>query len=93
MTREDIAKSLKPIVWHDDSYKHNEVVLMGSFDRKYAIISGLLGRKMEVTICTVTTSKAYPRITYKNVTMDEAKMIARYWQVEEACRHFNLDEQ
>lgn len=92
MTREDIAKSLKPITWREDKYEHNEVYLVATLDRRYAIISGMLGRKLTITIRMINCSKPDPAITYKDVTMDEAKMIARYWQVEEACRHFNLDE-
>ena len=92
MTRTDIAISLKLITWREDKYEPNEVYLIGVFGRRYAIISGMLGRKLTITINMRYCTEPDPPITYKDVTMDEAKMIARYWQVEEACRHFDIDE-
>lgn len=93
MTREDIAKSLKPIKWRDDTYKPNEVFLIAVFDRRYATIYGVPGRNMTITIYARYYNMPDPPVTYKGVTMDEAKMIARYWQIEEEYRRLQIEEQ
>lgn len=93
MTREDIASSLKPIEWRDDTYKPKEVFFIAFFDRRYAAIYGVPWGKLTITIYARYYNMPDPPITYKNVTMAEAKMIARYWQIEEEYRRLNLEEQ
>ena len=94
MTRNDIAKSLKPIEW---VYNHDKGI--------YTAILGVGGRGIELVIELLYNSPAVARLTgYRNnvyipecsrlhPTLDSAMQEARRFIVNEVCSLFDLDEQ
>nr|DAJ43536.1 MAG TPA: Protein of unknown function (DUF2459) [Caudoviricetes sp.] len=94
MTRNDIAKSLKPIEW---AYNHDKGV--------YTAILGVGGRGVELVIELLYNSPSVARLTaYRNnayapecirlhPALDSAMQEARNFLVNEVCNLFELDEQ
>lgn len=94
MTRNDIAKSLKPIEW---AYNHDKGI--------YTAILGVGCRGIELVIELLYNSPSVARLTgYRNnvyihecirlhPTLDSAMQEARNFLVNEVCNLFELDEQ
>lgn len=94
MTRNDIAKSLKPIEW---AYNHEKEI--------YTAILGLGGRGIELVIELLSNPPARARLSVLrdnvcvfgynrlHVTLDSAMQEARNFLVTEVCNLFELDEQ
>ena len=92
MTRNDIAKSLKPIEW---AYKHECSMYVASF--------GAGGKRFEIEICPAFGAPEFSQLMifrdetlidgYKacHSTLDSAMQEARRFIVNEVCRLFNLD--
>ena len=94
MTRNDIAKSLKPIEW---AYKHECSMYVASF--------GVGGKSLEIEISPAYGAPEFSQLMifrdetlierYKarHSTLDSAMQEARRFIVNEVCSLFNLDEQ
>lgn len=94
MTRNDIAKSLKPIEW---AYKHECSMYVASF--------GVGGESLEIEISPAYGAPEFSQLMifrdetlidgYKvcHKTLDSAMQEARNFLVTEVCSLFNLDEQ
>lgn len=94
MTRNDIAKSLKPIEW---AYNHDKGI--------YTAILGVGGRGIELVIELLYNSPSVARLTgYRNnvyipecirlhPTLDSAMQEARNFFITEVSNLFELDEQ
>lgn len=94
MTRNDIAKSLKPIEW---SYIHEY--------NAYRASLGIGGKSLEIEICSAFGSPEFSHLMifrneillegYKvyHKPLDSAMQEARNFLVNEVCSLFELDEQ
>ena len=94
MTRNEIAKSLKPIEW---AYNHECSMYVASF--------GVGGESLEIEISPAYGAPEFSQLTifrdetlidgYKvcHKTLDSAMQEARNFLVTEVCSLFNLDEQ
>jgi len=94
MTRNDIAKSLKPIEW---AYKHECSMYVASL--------GVGGKSLEIEICPSLGAPEFSHLMilrngtliegYKSghYTLNGAMQEARKFLVTEVCSLFNIDEQ
>ena len=94
MTRNEIAKSLKPIEW---AYKHECSMYVASF--------GVGGESLEIEISPAYGAPEFSQLMifrdetlidgYKvrHTTLDSAMQEARNFLVNEVCNLFELDEQ
>lgn len=90
MTRTDIAISLKPLNWMEYELDNGDPVLSADYDGYTAYIEG--ENDGAVTLTIICMDEPIPDDKYTNLTMQEAKDIARLHQVDSFCEYFNLDD-
>ena len=94
MTRNEIAKSLKPIEW---AYNHNNGGYTSIFvagGRSLELVIELLYNSQYVAKLTAYYNNAYaPKCISLHTTLQGAMQEARNFLIDEVCSLFELDEQ
>ena len=92
MTREDIATSLKPLIWDlYGDYEGNSIIAAWVLSQiiyirkqKGGSVTLVLGSD---TGCSIIVDKSI-----KDISMEEAKIVAREWQIELFCSCFQMND-
>lgn len=91
MTREEIAKSLKPLEWiRGEDYYGNQII-SAELLTKTAYIKEQDGGHVTLLFGRDNGNKIDVIKSYGGIPMSVAKVLAREWQVSEMCNYFEMN--
>ena len=92
MTREEIAKSLKPLEWIcGEDYSGNQIIY-AELLKKTAYIKDYGNGIVTLMFGHDNGSRIEVIKTYGGISMAVAKVVAREWQISEMCTYFQMND-